>query len=278
MDIVGYDRKLILTGKTGYLGTEIFKYFSNKKIKVRTIGRKNSDIIVNLATEKKIKKKLIFKNDEILIHAAGFVPKKIEDYYNKKKNKQNIIILKNILQTNIKYIIFISSFAVYGYKNKIVNKRLNINKHLNEYAKSKIICEKLLLESKKKIIIVRIPGIFGGNRKSGLIYNCIKNLILEKKNKFYDLHLWTGIHIKDIIFGINKLIKYKFKNKIINFAYKNPLSSQEVIEYLYKINKKKIKFENKNKFKYFKTRQNIIPGSLKKRLKEEFLRLNDQKF
>ena len=275
---MGYDRKLILTGKTGYLGTEIFNYFSKKKIKVRTIGRKNSDIIANLANKKKIKNKLIFKKNEILIHTAGFVPKTIEDYNNKKKNKQNIIILKNILQTNVKYIIFISSFAVYGSQNKITNKRLNINKHLNEYAKSKIICEKLLLKSKKKIIIIRIPGIFGGNRKNGLIYNCIKNLILRKKNKFYDLYLWTGIHIKDIILGLNKLIKYKFKNKIINFAYKNPLSSQEVIEYLYKINKRKIKFKDKNKFKYYKTQQKILLGSFKKRLKEEFIKLNDQKF
>ena len=272
---MGYDKKLILTGKTGYLGSEIFKYFSNKQVNILTIGRKKSDILTNLATEKKIKTKLKFKNDDILIHAAGFVPKTIKDYYNKEKNKQNIIILKNLLKTNIKFIIFISSFSVYGDNNKIINKKLKINKNLNEYAKSKIICENLLLESKKNIIIIRVPGIFGGNRKNGLIYNCIRNLILRKKNKFHDLHHWTGIYIKDIVFGINKIIKYKFKKKIINFAYKNPLSSQEVIEYLYKINKKKIKFKKKNKFEYYKTQQNIISGSFKKRLKEEFIKFND---
>lgn len=272
---MGYDRKIILTGKTGYLGSEIFKFFSKKNKRILTIGRRNSDILVNLATDKKIKNKIKFGKHDILIHSAGFVPKTIKDYYDKKKNEKNIIILKNLLLTNIRFIIFISSFSVYGHQNKIINKSLSINKDLNEYGKSKIICEKLLLKSNKNIIIIRIPGIFGGSRKNGLIYNCIKNLNLRKKNKFKNLCLWTAIHIKDIILGINMIIKSKFNKKIINFAYKNPLCAQEAIEYLYKINNKNIKFKTKKKFKYHKFKQNIILGSLKKRLKEEFLKFND---
>ena len=272
---MGHDKQIILTGKTGYLGSEIYKLFSKEKISLITAGRKNADINVNLLLEKNVKKKLNFESNNILIHAAGFVPKEIKDYNNQKKNLQNIKIIKNILKTNIKNIIFISSFSVYGSKKKIKNQKVSIQKDTSEYAKSKIVCEKLLLNSKKKVIILRIPGLFGGNRKNGLIYNCIKFLNSKNKMDFTSFPIWTAIHVKDVAVAIKKILNKKFNNKIINLAYKNPMCAEEVIQYLYKIYKKKILFPNKNKFEYKNFKQNLITTSFKNRLKEEVLNYHD---
>ena len=43
---MGHDKQIILTGKTGYLGSEIYKLFSKEKISLITAGRKNADINV----------------------------------------------------------------------------------------------------------------------------------------------------------------------------------------------------------------------------------------
>ena len=58
-------------------------------------------------------------------------------------------------------------------------------------------------------------------------------------------------------------------------AYKNPMCAEEVIQYLYKIYKKKILFPNKNKFEYKNFKQNLITTSFKNRLKEEVLNYHD---
>ena len=45
----------------------------------------------------------------------------------------------------------------------------------------------MALKSDKEIIILRIPGIFGYPRKSGLIYNIISNIAScgKRPNKLY---------------------------------------------------------------------------------------------
>ena len=111
--------------------------------------------------------------DHTLYHCAAYVPKKKKDYNNIYNNKKNISMIQNIINSKINNIFFLSTFSVYN--NKILAKanKLKVSSKNNNYANSKIASENLLLNSNKKIKIIRIPGIFGGQRKDGFIYKAI---------------------------------------------------------------------------------------------------------
>jgi 2-alkyl-3-oxoalkanoate reductase len=264
-------KKIILTGHSGYLGRNILKELKRNRFEVLTIGRKKSDIIVNLKDKIKIQNFLNpLCESHTLIHCAGFVPKN-EKQYDSIQNKKNIEIFKNILSTNINSIIFISSFSVYGDRKKASEVMMNPVKSMNIYARSKIICENLAFRSSKKVLILRVPGVFGGDKKKGLIFNCIKTL-KEKKNfliqKKYPL--WTTIHIKDVALGIVEILKRGIKKtEIINLSYSKSPSIEKTLTIIFNLFKIKLDllndntfiFKNKNRFKKIK--------NFKLRIKEE---------
>ena len=90
---------------------------------------------------------------------------------------------------------------------------------------------------------------------------------------FTSFPIWTAIHVKDVAVAIKKILN-KFNNKIINLAYKNPMCAEEVIQYLYKIYKKKFYFLTRINLN-IKTLSNLITTSFKNRLKEEVLNYHD---
>lgn len=271
------DKKIILTGKNGFLGGQLYNDLKSKKFSIVTIGKKKCDINLNLINKKKTLEILNkFNSSDILIHCAGYVPKKYFQYNSKKLNNQNVKIANNISKSKINNIIFISSFTVYGNDEFSEEKKINSKLSANFYAKSKILSENKFLESKKKVIILRIPGIFGGNRKDGLIYQCIKSLLSSKKfaiKKYYAK--WSCIHIKDISKSIIKILKNKnyWKKKIYNICYSEEISAQKIIKMIHKKFGKKIEINHHNYYKVPHNNLLIKDSRLSKRINDEILRI-----
>ena len=181
----------------------------------------------------------------------------------------NIKIFENILKSNIKKIFLISTYAIFGDNNDVSEKIPTKKSVLNQYSKYKLLIEKIALKSKKKIIIFRIPGIFGFPRKNGLIYNIIFKLLKNKNPKINKnlpnmkiMHLRTIVNV--LVYLIIKDISLK-KNKIININYNNQNNIRNIIKFIFeKMNKKsnniyyiKNKFYNNNFTKLFKKKINI---------------------
>ena len=276
---MGNVKGVILTGSNGYLGKELQKELRKKKIKFITVGKIESNLNINLLNKKETKKLNIFKNDYILINCAGFVPKKFKDYYS-NKNKENIKILKNILNTKINKIIFVSSFSVYGSNKDAYESIIVKKKYENKYLKSKIECEKISNNSKKKVIIVRIPGLFGGTKKKGLIHNYIKSSILKKKFKIKKKYpYWTSIHVKDAAKGIVELMLQKsFKSEIYNLSYKKNLSALETIKLIANKFNNKISFNDNQRFNISKKFNFFSIKNLNYKINEEIINFKNEQF
>ena len=274
---MGNVKKIILTGCNGYLGKELQKELKKNEINFITVGKQNSDLNLNLLNIDDTKKLNIYNKKSILIHCAGFVPKKFADY-NSLKNNRNIRILKNLLKTKINNIIFMSSFSVYG-SNKNANECV-ISKKIfeNRYLESKIKCEKLSISSKKKIVIIRLPGLFGRSKKQGLIYNYIKSLINKKKfiiKKNYPL--WTPLHVVDAAKGIIEiLLKKSLKSEIYNVCYKKNFSATDVIVMIGNKFKKKVKFSDNKKFHISRKFNFFSLKTLGYRINEEIINLKNE--
>lgn len=165
-------KKLLLSGKNGYVATNLYEFFKDENYEVDNISLKN-----------KKWNRLDFSSYDIAIHLAGIVHQK------KSINLKNYIdvnarltydFAKKCKADGIKHFIFFSTMSVYGENgslNKIIEIRDKENTNPNtNYGISKLYAEELLWklnDDNFKITIVRPPMIYGKD-SPGNFYSLIK--------------------------------------------------------------------------------------------------------
>lgn len=209
--------KYILIGGSGFIGQHFKKSLGNKIILNLDIneGINNSqftycNILENISIEKKIN-----RDDEIiLIHLAAVHFDFQKNYY-----KTNVDGTKNILKfieknNQIKKYVFFSSVATYG--NSVNGKDENsIQLPINDYGKSKLLAEKIVLDWNKKnslikTIIVR-PAVVFGEYNFGNVYNFFKQI----SSGFFAI-IGSGKNIKSIAYAPNLVDSVIFAINNIN--------------------------------------------------------------
>lgn len=157
-------------------------------------------------------------------------------------------------------LIFSSSIAVYGLTNSKSKKAVKEDSHLEPlsfYGLSKVIAEKQLEFFSRKyninILILRISSVYGLDLKRQLVYDVIsqikskskKNIVLQGNNK----DKRQMIFIEDVIIIMEKLIKYKYKFKILNLAQGKKYLVSNIVHYLLgqSFIKSKVVFKSKTK-------------------------------
>ena len=209
--------KILITGYTGFLGSNLVQFFREKKHKI---------IKFNLRKLEKIDKKYIFlklksyKNISIIINcAANLNPKDLRDFHINQKIPS--ILEEYSCQNNIKFI-HISTI------NTIIQKRLD------KYSVSKKIAEQKL--KKKYSTVIRLSLIIKKKRKKILdqgevsfIFKYLYCLKLPFYPFIYPGNIYKPLEISDICEAINKLI-YEKKNKFVNLYGKYILNSFDLFK------------------------------------------------
>ncbi|SRR5260221_9752017 len=171
-------KKALITGASGFLGSIISDSLMNLNYQIKTLGKKKeNDFSVDLTEEN-----LIFQITEtfdVIIHAAGkahSVPttqSEKEAFYktNFEGTKQicNLLSFSNHIP---KSFIFISSVSVYGVdEGELISEEHSLN-GTNPYAQSKILAEEWLLQWAKEygviLSILRLPLLVGPNPPGNL--------------------------------------------------------------------------------------------------------------
>ena len=196
--------KILITGATGLLGSALVKRLKKKNFNnLILVNSKN----INLTNLNSIKNLIIKKKPKYIFHCAN----KVFGFGGNQANKfemlnENLLInsnlLKSILSSNVKKILFVGSTAVYNEKLKynISEDKIFFRKpHSSEYYYSlskRIMLEQLLaLKSFYKIpyVYVVMNNLYGPNDnfdvKTGhvvpsLIHKCF---IAKKKNKSFNV-------------------------------------------------------------------------------------------
>jgi UDP-glucose 4-epimerase len=170
---------ILITGSSGYIGSEIVNEFEKRNIKYIGIDSQIYSSPKNIVNKKKyIKidisnskiKNLIQKNKiETVIHCAAL------SYVLDAESNKSKYILNNITKTkkfinlckkaNIRNFIFLSSSNVYSEGPKTFSEK-NFTNPINLYGKTKIIIEKYLRTKKfESLIILRLFNIVGLTKK-----------------------------------------------------------------------------------------------------------------
>lgn len=255
-------RNILITGGTGFIGSNIVKYYINQGDNVYVTGNENEQKLIGI---KKIFNlnftgidfKKIPKID-ICHHQAGLNDTQYFD--NSEIIKANVqaplVLFNELIKKGCNIFIYASSTAIYGNSNAPYYENITKLNPLNPYAKSKLIFEKeitKLSEKLSKVIFVGLrysnvygPGESHKGKRAAMICQLahqIKNdypIIFEDGNQKRDY-----IYVKDVVTA-NILATKSKKSCIINCGSGNSISFNELVEIL-----NELLGENKNP-KYIK--------------------------
>ena len=275
------NKKILITGSSGFIGFHLCNFFLQKKFKI--IGIDNHDNYYDIKIKNK-RLKILQKNNKFTFYKLNILDRKIYDIFKKFKPdliinlaaqagvrfsfkqpqkyidtniKGFINILEAMKSNNLKNIIYASSSSVYGNSNKFPTTEKIPLAPENIYGITKMFNEELAKFYKEKFNIksigLRFFTVYGKlGRPDMFIPKVIKNMKENKKINLYNhgQHHRDFTYVDDInkaIYEITlKMLKRNFnKSEVYNICKGNTVKIYDVINEVSKYINKKPKIVNK---------------------------------
>jgi nucleoside-diphosphate-sugar epimerase len=201
MDYMGNDiAPILITGAAGYLGGSVLANLSKKRLSFAATsltGRAGErcdltdvhavDVLLNRVKPSSI------------IHCAAVVPKTTAAYDDTSSAEASIAMLETLAKTAECPIVFASSMTVYSANPTFPVREQDAQEPSTGYARGKWLAEQVLFSRGfTGDVALRLPGLFGRPRKSGLLYNAAKSFLMHEK---FALHLipgiWAAMNVQD---------------------------------------------------------------------------------
>ena len=279
-------KNTLITGGAGYIGSHVAEVFvkNNKKLFIvdnlctgfkKLLNKKAYFFNINILNTSKLRKIIIEKKIDSVIHLAASLSIGVGEKYPKLYYKNNVLGTKSLLDacknTLVKNFIFSSTAAVYKDKQKIVTEKSKI-KPKSVYGKTKLLAEKqIILDCKKSKInygILRYFNVCGASSsgKIGLISkgdHLFKNISIEMMKQKPSIKIYGNnyntpdgtairdfIHVSDLAdvhYKVLRIISKTKKSKILNCGYNRGLSVKQVVnEFMHQIKKDvKVRFQSR---------------------------------
>lgn len=247
-------KKVLITGYTGQLGSDILTKLSILKKKIVIVKKK-----INFENVKNITNELERISPDIIINCAAYTNTQTAEREKRKCNRINHLAVSSIAiycKKKNKYLIHISTDYIFNGKSKKITKN-TLPKPLNYYGLTKLKGENCIKSSKCRKLILRISWIY--SIKKNNFPNKIINQIKNKKNIFiYTNEIGSPTSVNIVSKFVTQAIRRSIQGKEIDGVYNlsctgkvNRLKlSRFILNFFQKKNKKysKLKvFYSKNK-------------------------------
>lgn len=235
---------ILITGANGYLGKHLTLCFNRARIDCTGIVRRPDEkkLVCDLSDRNATANLMKHVYPDLIIHCAAFVPQTLSDYSSSELSANNTKMLENIIDCTKCPIIYISSMTVYGDSIAIIRNEKDAGNPQSAYGQSKLDGETILKNSGRNSLAIRIPGLFGGGRNTGLIANVISCLMENKQPELPSKSLiWAAMDVHDAANYIFKLSMSEFFDfNPINVAYEDVYSINNFLKICENIFDKKI--------------------------------------
>ena len=244
-------KNILLTGSTGFIGSELLKYLSNynkvyitvrKKYKINLNNKNINKIYFN--SYKNLSYKIKKLKIDTVVHCATHYVKnhKFEDI---KKLSESNILFGNIILENLK-IMRVKKFV--NFSTVWENYDGKKDNYYNLYSAYKASFRKIISFYKKKNKNIRflnlaISDTFGLGDKRKKIVNLLKtnykrNVVTKVVSKNLYINL---LNVKDIVRAIKLILKKNYKSDTYILKNKNNFKIYDIIKKIEKYSQKKIK-------------------------------------
>lgn len=212
-------KKILLTGHTGFIGSEIKNHYKKIGYSILTLGRSSeSDYQIDLRYSKQLEEKSFDPNIEKIIHCAALNETLMNDdilaYY-----EVNVVATRSLLELarklNVSEFIYISTFHVYGKDFGDINEKTETHTK-NDYGLTHLLSEKIISDfcswNKLKYKILRPTNVYGlpekllnFNRSTLVPFQFIKSAIENSKIIINSngLQQRNFVSIQDLISSLN---------------------------------------------------------------------------
>ena len=253
-------KSVLVTGGIGFVGNRLAEMLLRKKARVtisvhvnktssRKKGKKARFIEADLS--KKLDSRL-FEGFEVVFHFASFVPKRRGrgSDSSKKAFLHNVLATKNLLQAlernkNCKQLVFASTGEVYGIPRNVPLSEEAIPKPLSNYAKSKLVAEKLVLQFGRRyglpVSVLRFTTLYGPEDYSTKAIPSFTRAAVQGKPLFVS---GSGNQKRDYLFVDDAaraaiLACEKRANGIFNIGSSRPITIRELANLILNFSKSK---------------------------------------
>jgi len=242
-------KKILLVGGTGYLARHLCSYLDKEGLEVFITGTRDlqleSYFHINFEDPQSYSSLDGHYFDLVIVLAA-----KLNSLSTCDLNHPDLSVNSLGYATFLKYleahaltskIIYISSMTVYSPTNELPVIESSAIAPVSTYGLSKYLAECitsfLCINSNITGVILRLPGIYGGDKRDGFIYNTINNLKHDKPCEISTKNLifWETIHVDDLCFMIQNFLKeYKWVQKIdvYNVCYGQETDFYDTFEFI----------------------------------------------
>ncbi len=262
--------KILITGATGFIGSNIASYFLSKEHDIIAIGngreKKAKGLEFNIIDSKfydvDISK---FGSIDVLVHEAAIADTRIQNesemnFVNKEASAR---LFEDARECGCRKIVYASSTAVYGSsQTPFVEGRGEIP--LNPYGKSKLSLDQWVREwsvqhPETTIVGLRYCNVFGpGENHKGKMASMVYQLSQQMIKGNPKIFKWgeqerDHIYIKDVVRATARFALKAKQSSIVNCGTGNPVSFNQIISVLNEIlglNRKPEYIDNPNPLTY----------------------------
>ena len=248
--------KLLITGSNGFVGRYFINKYKNKhqikkfsflKDDIRNLDCKDVDVVFHLSA---------------LVHQMGGASS--EEYENVNVS-QTLLLAKRAKESGVKQFVFMSTVKVYGEETISKYTENGICNPEDEYGKSKLKAEKLLLELESenfRVSIIRTPIIYGYGVKANIknLVNLVNKISILPFGKIENKR--SMVYIGNLCHLVEEVITQQ-KAGIFLAGDDEPLSTSKLIKLISKNLDKKVYLI---KIPFFESLLKILKPSFHKRL------------